>query len=69
MAEIKYTYTERMAFELGIQCAKTAIRNCDWLSDGQKDDALNAIEQRANDNLPEMRVFEPARKNPNKNLN
>lgn len=68
MAEIKYTYTERMAFELGLQSAKTAIRNCDWLHPDLKDKAIEAIEQRANETLPEMRVLEPARKNP-KNLN
>lgn len=68
MSETKYTYLERMAFELGLQTAKTAIQFLDSLSLDEKKDAIDAIESRGTEQFPEMRVMEPARKNI-KNLN
>lgn len=64
---IKYTYTERMAFECGLQTAKTAIQLIEWMPQREKDAAIYAIEQRASEKYPEMRVLEPARKSINPN--
>lgn len=68
MPELKYTYTERMAYECGLQTAKTAIQCLEWMDQPTKDALMAAMEKRAQDKYPEMRVLEPARKNL-KNLN
>ncbi len=65
---IKYTYSERMAFELGLQTAKTALQDVKFLTPKLREAIVKQIEGRANDCHSEMRVLEPARTG-NTNLN